>query len=487
MAKKKRKSAKSKKQNKKKDIARYYDASQSSNYHKAIRGGTNSADSSTHNAVVNLRSWSRYLDENHDIAIGVFSNIVDRVIGSGLHVEPVVKSASGDLNESLNDRLREMWEEFWEFPEVTGEVPGNEVERLLCRTWLRDGEVLINHKIGEYLGLTYSRPDVPYALELLEGDYLPMDLNDDRIRHGVEKNAWGRPVAYHLYLEHPGNTIIPFSRATTTTKRVSADFITHLKFARRIRQTRGVPIIHGVIHRLDDIRDYENSEAIAARVVANWTAYIRRTPDYQGTVDEYGNIPFEMQSGTIFDGLGVGEELAAVGADRPNPNLGEFRNDLLRAVSAGTNTSHSSIAKRYDGTYSAQRQEMVESVEGYKKLRKYFISVVMKRVYQNFILSAFRNRAITGFGDLDPIAVARAVDIRGPGVPWIDPLKETQADVLQIEKGLKSRHQIIRERGGDPRLVDQEIAMDTLQPEVSESQDVEPDESVEADQEDTAA
>jgi capsid protein len=52
-------------------------------------------------------------------------------------------------------------------------------------------------------------------------------------------------------------------------------------------------------------------------------------------------------------------------SDRPNPNLETFRNGQLRAVAAGSRGSFSSIARNYDGTYSAQRQELVESTEGY--------------------------------------------------------------------------------------------------------------------------
>ena len=70
------------------EVLRYYDAAQSSNYHKAIRGGGNSADSVTHNAVKNLRGWARYLDESHDVAIGIFDNLVNRTVGAGLVVEP---------------------------------------------------------------------------------------------------------------------------------------------------------------------------------------------------------------------------------------------------------------------------------------------------------------------------------------------------------------------------------------------------------------
>jgi capsid protein len=43
---------------------------------------------------------------------------------------------------------------------------------------------------------------------------------------------------------------------------------------------------------------------------------------------------------------------------------------------------------------------------------------------------------------------------------WIDPLKEAQAQVARMEGRLTSRHQIIREIGGDPAVVDKEIAAD---------------------------
>ena len=376
----KRKIAKSKK------ILRYYDAAQSSNYHKVIRGGGNSGDSVTHGAVKNLRSWSRYLDENHDLTIGIHDNLVNRIVGAGLTVEPIVKRKNGNLWAQINDQLRDLWLEFWRRPEVTGEVPGNEVERLLVRSWLRDGEVLTNHVMGTGPAIQHNSR-VPYSLELLEADYLPMDFNGDRIVHGVEKNTWGRPLAYHLYKEHPGNTIVPFNTTTFDTKRVSADFITHLKFVRRLRQTRGVPIIHGIINRMDDIKDYSESERIKARVNAAFTSFIKRTADYQGDGDENGNIPFEMQSGMIFDGLKVGEELGSVGTDTPNPNLGPFISEMMRAAASGTGTSYSSISKHYDGNYSSQRQELVEAREGYKKLLNFFIdglvTIVKLKGYRN--------------------------------------------------------------------------------------------------------
>ena len=50
--------------------------------------------------------------------------------------------------------------------------------------------------------------------------------------------------------------------------------------------------------------------------------------------------------------------------------------------------------------------------------------------------------------------------VTGPSMPWIDPKKEIEADVAAIDNGIKARHQVIRERGGDPRLVDEQIQAD---------------------------
>jgi len=455
----------SRKIKKAREILRYYDAAQSSSYHKAIRGGGNSGDSVTHNAVKNLRSWSRYLDENHDLTIGIHDNLVNRIVGAGLTIEPIVKRNNDELWAEVNDQLRDLWLEFWRRPEVTGEVPGNEVERLLVRSWLRDGEVLTKHIMGAGPAVRHNS-QVPYSLELLEADYLPMDLNGSgtNIIHGVEKNTWGRPLAYHLYKEHPGNTLVPFNKTTFNTKRVSADVITHLKFVRRLRQTRGVPIIHGIINRMDDIKDYSESERIKARVNAAFTTAITRNADFDGEVDANGNRPFEMKSGTIFDGLRVGEELKSVGTDTPNPNLGPFIAEMMRAAASGTGTSYSSISKHYDGNYSAQRQELVEAREGYKKLLNFFLGVQMQPTWKNFIDMVVTARLFFMPAGITLQQLYTSVDMRGPSVDWIDPKKESEAAVIDVDNGFKSRHQVIRERNGNPRLVDTELAADDFEP-----------------------
>ena len=423
-----------------------------------------SGDAAITAAGEKLRLWARHLDENSDLAVGVLDTLVQNIIGTGLTIEPMAMQKNGKPAERINKQLREAFTTWAKRPEVTGELPFGEVQRLACRSWLRDGEVLAQHVEGtgklDHLG------GVPYSIELIEADYLPMDLYDqDRgIIHGVEKNAWGRPRAYHLYKEHPGNATVGYYLPNDrNTKRVSADQILHVKFCRRIKQTRGVTVFHSVITRMDDLKDYEESERIAARVAAAFTGYIKKSPDLSTTTNSDGDRTFEMAPGLIFDNLLPGEEVGTVASNRPNAGLQDFRNAMLRAVAAGTGASYSSISKDYNGTYSAQRQELVESMPGYRRMREYFIASFLRPVYEHFVDMAVMSGAVTVPPTMTQEQLYNA-DYGGVAMPWIDPKKEVEADALKIEAGLASRYQVIRERGGDPRMVDEQRKQDTDAP-----------------------
>lgn len=471
-------------------LTRLYDAAQQSSYHKSIKSGGYSGDAVMHNAGSKLRAWARYLDENHDLAIGILDTLVNNIVGTGIIVEPMVLSKRGDLHERLNNEFRALWKDFWNRPEVTRELPGPEVERLLCRSWLRDGEVLTQHLPGADRFLQHPH-EVPYSIELIEADYLPFDVNSDtavdlgNVAHGVQKNEWGQPINYLLYKEHPGSLLMPFSPSIQDLKTVPAEFITHLKLVKRIKQTRGVTILHGVIQRLADIKDYEESERIAARIAASFTAFIQRDIDFSQDLEVGAkNRTMAMNAGMIFDNLLPGESVGTIGTDRPNTNLGQFRDDQMRAGAAGTGTNYSSISKNYNGTYSAQRQEMVESRPAYQRMSNYFIAKQMMPIWKNFVDMATTAGLVRVPNNVDQASLYMP-QMRGPGMPWIDPKKEVEADVLAINNHIKSRPQVIRERGGDPAMVDKEIEKDNLmvEPETSKMPTSEEDEAQEAEEE----
>ena len=439
---------------------RLYDAAKSSNYH--VKPTDNrSGDGVMDHARDSIRNLARHLDENHDLAIGILDSLVNNTVGpNGITVEPQIKTKGGKLNEKANKEMRRAWLDWTKKAEVTQQLPWGEVQRLACRSWFRDGEILVQHVLGRG---SYNHPGaVPYALELIEGDYLPFNLNQPegpRIVHGVELNTWRQPLGYHVYMEHP-NDRITFTSLYTKTKRIAAENVTHLKFVRRINQVRGVSILHGVINRLDDVKDYEESERIAARVAAAFTGYIRKAPEMAGAADiATGDRTMTMEAGMIFDNLLPGEEVGTIDSNRPNTGLESFRDGQLRAVAAGTGLSYSSISKNYNGTYSSQRQELVESQPSYERLRNYFINTFIDSVYDNFVTMAMASGALNLPRNIDP-ATLLEYEARGQGMTWIDPKKEIEADQLAVEARFKSRNQVIRDRGGDPSVVNEQIQLE---------------------------
>ncbi len=428
-----------------------------------------SGDSLLDIAGPTIRERARWLDENHDLAIGILDTLVDHVIGEGISVEPQVRDASGKLHEPINKRLRELHEDWAKKPEVTWSYDLAGAERMAALHWLRDGEVLGQHVAGGAKNVAHGTL-VPYSLELIEADYLPLDYNDlsKNIRQGVQCNAWNRPTAFWLYKQHPADRTSGLLMADVNSlKQVNAENILFLRFSRRLSQRRGVSIFNSIIARLGDLKQYEDFERVAAQVAAALTVFIARTEETEcpAFLDSQGSSPplRQMGAGMVLEGA-PGEEPKILQSNRPNNLIVEYRRGQLQAISAGSGAGYSSISKDYDGSYSSQRQELVESHQHYRPLRRYFINRWSRPVYERFVAVAM----VAGLIDARELAGADMTTLlnaqfSGQPMPWVDPLKEVQATEKEMRLRIKSRSQVIRERGGNPREVIDQCKQDDLE------------------------
>ena len=430
-----------------------YEAALPSRTHKAKRE-SQGANVSTKQSAVSLREQARALDQNHDIVIGILDKMEERVIGSrGIHIEPQPLNLSGDVDEVLAEQIRKKWAEWSVRPEVTAQYTRPELERMLLRTWLRDGEVFIQLVRGNVAGLAHST-GIAFSLEALEPDFVPMNTVDGaNLIQGIELNAWRRPKSYRVYMDNPQENSRTFGRV----KIVPAENMLHLAFRKRLHQLRGVSMLHGVIVRLADLKDYEESERVAARIAAAFTMYIKKgDAALYGENGDYGSDnparDFDIAPGAIIDDLKPGEDIGLINSNRPNTNLESFRNGQLRATAAGTRSSYSSIARDYNGTYSSQRQELVESFEGYSVLQDTFVAHISRPIYREWLKMAIVSGEIDVPMDIDPESIYNAV-YSGPVMPWIDPVKEANAWKERIKGGLATESQAVRASGSNPAEV----------------------------------
>lgn len=409
-----------------------------------------------------LRAQARYLERNHDVARGILRTMVNNVVGPrGIGIEPQPRDSNGEIHDAYATALRDAWREWCLVPEVTQRLSFARVQRMLARTWFRDGEGWAQQLYGAVPFLDHGTA-VPFSLELFEPDMIPLDYEDgDRIRQGIERNAWGKFVAVWVYRAHPLDK--PILLKASDLKRIPAANILHIAALDRIGQLRGVSEFASILTRLEDIKDYEESERVAAKIAARLTAYVKKgAPELYSTTnlerDENGNpLPRElpMSAGMIFDGLAVGEEIGVVDSKRPNPNLITFRQGQLRAIAAGAGTSYSSIARDYNGTFSAQRQELVEQWGNYAVLTDDFTADFVQPVWSRFVQVADMSGVVKRPRSVLPELADDALYI-AQAMPWIDPLKEAMAWELLVRAGFASEVEVIRRRGGNPRdLLDQ--------------------------------
>jgi lambda family phage portal protein len=338
----------------------------------------------------------------------------------------------------------------------------------MAQSWIRDGEAFAQQLIGSIKSLTHAT-DVPFSLELIEADRIPYTYTDPGkgVLQGIERDSWGKPVAYWAYLKNPDDMqylSMPVITLPAALTHIPAARMLHVATIDRIDQARGVSEFASVITRLEDIKDYEESERVAAKIAAMLTGYVKRgTPELwepsQLPLDENGNPPpreLSLQPGMIIDNLALGEEIGLIDTKRPNPNLITFRQGQLRAIAAGIGASYSSISRDYNGTYSAQRQELVEQWVHYAVLTDEFVGDFIQPVWEAFVAIAHKSGIVPTPRGVKPGTETDAAYI-GQSMPWIDPVKEASAWLTLTQAGFASEIEVIRKRGANPQDVLEQI------------------------------
>jgi lambda family phage portal protein len=416
-------------------------------------------------SAIRLRNYARHQERNLDILRGALGVLVQNVVGpQGISIEPMPMRHGGrEVHQDFADQLMRLFADWRRRPEVTWTMDWAGTQRQACRSWLRDGEEFTQLVEGTGPLIDHGTL-VPFSLELIEADFVPLDFEDRgrQIRQGVELNAWQRARAFHVWKGHPNDAML-FSFANDL-KRIPAERMLHLAMRDRLHQLRGISVFASVINRMEDLKEYEDSERVAAKIAAALPAVITRDGDVAGadpgalaasSSDDRARL--RIEAGTVWDGAPPGAKVEILENNRPNPQIESFRSGQLRAAAAGIGMSHSSLARNYDGTYSAQRQELVESWPAYQILTAEFVHQFVRPVWERFVHLAVLAGRIQLPADLDTVTMT-AAEFIGPAMPWIDPVKESQGERTRIRMGQKSLTKSIRERGDNPWQTFRQIA-----------------------------
>jgi lambda family phage portal protein len=436
-----------------------------------------------------LRAWSRMLVRDNAYAWGVVDTIVSSVVGNGI----LTQSNLPD-NEELNERRDDLFNDWSRNCDVNGVLDFHSMQSLIQREIVEAGEVLV-HMVTMPEGDRGIRRPVPLALELIEADRLAADFdtmrrmeNGNRIVRGVELDELGKPVAYHVYPNHP--TDIGVTRQEPI--RLLASNVLHLFRRERVGQTRGISWFAPVVSWLRDLGTYLENEMVASAISSCFTAAIKtKTPvsmlgaSGDDTQDEAGNTYDYIQPGQIMH-LQPDEDISFGSPGRPNSGAEPWISLMLRGVAVGTGLSYETVARDYSKTtYSANRASQLEDRRRFRCWQLYLKHQLCEPVWYRFCEAA----AMSGQRDFPTAAEllnnpmkAAPVEFQATGWEWVDPVKEQKASeaaiaanqsTLAYELGAKGRNwrKVLMQRAKEREFM-QELGMQSEEPAEQEPQEI---------------
>lgn len=407
-----------------------------------------------------LRARSRELVRNDGYA-QVLDSIVDHVVGCGLRPHSRVNAKLLQMDpkaarafEETADAAFLVW---CDSADAAGVHDFFSLQQMVYRASLEDGEAFVRR-----IQLTDAQMEawgVPYSLsyELIDPDRVisptrqlfekTSGTKGNTVKHGIEVDAYGRPVSYWVARQHPAERFLGggVRYRPDDFVRVPATAMKHVFRPLRVGQTRGVPHMAPELDTFHDLDRLFEAELVTALVVACHSIFIRKhSPE-----DAAGLAPETTPSGqrieTLEPGivtyLGPDEEPFAFNPNRPGNTFAPFVEILLRKMATGIGVTYEQLAKDFTKTnFSSGRQASLLAQKFFSREQARVTRQLCRPIRRELLDEAVLARDLVLAQELTPrrrFFLFHAV-WAGPGYGYIDPIKEVTASKDAISAGLST-------------------------------------------------
>jgi lambda family phage portal protein len=394
-----------------------------------------------------LRWRARQLVNDNAYAHGFIDELANNVVGPrGIVLQAEITTVVDELHSGTNDKIEAAWED-WGLPEnasADGHDSWIDLQKLAIATIAVDGECFLRKR-------RYYDNNHAYALQFIDADQvddgytvLP-SIGQNEIRSGVEIDANGRPVAYHIWTRHLSDS------GQRIRQRVSADEIIHLFVRYRGAQTRGITWFAPVLTSVKMYDGLTEAELVASRASAAKMGFIvTKDPMHAASSINPDDDPeqdrlMEAAAGTLEE-LPPGQEIQTFDPQHPNAVFKDFTQVILRGVARGLGISYTALTGDLTGVnYSSIRAGMLAERDNWRSIQIWLYTQLHRRVYKEWVKMAL----LTGALSVDTRLASdySKVSWKPRGWAWVDPLKDVQATILAIHNGLDSRTDALDEEG----------------------------------------
>lgn len=418
---------------------------------------TGDADSDMLGDLPTLRTRSRAMQRNSPLALGAVNTVVSNVVGTGLQLQSRIDAEALGMDEpdaaawqKETEREFRLWCESQDC-DVTRTQNFYQMQGLVVRSTLESGDCFP-------LLPMVRRVHSPYktCIQIIEADRIS---NPDKkpntltIVEGVERDAYGAPIAYHICNTHPGapqRKKLEWARYEAFGSRTGRRNVLHLFHRMRPGQTRGVPFLAPVIEPLKQLADFTEAELMAAVIDASLTVFVERDIEYEAASDE--KVDIEIENGTIIEG-DAGEKFTTHKPGRPNTAFDPFLQAILRQIGVALEIPFEVLIKHFTASYSAARSALLEAWRVFRVRRQWLADSFCQPVYEAWLEEAVAIGRIAAPGFFSDPAIRKAycrAQWQGDGPGAIDPHKEAQAAGERMAIGLTTlAEEIAAYDGGD--------------------------------------
>ncbi|MBZ0130595.1 MAG: phage portal protein [Rhodobacteraceae bacterium] len=402
-----------------------------------------------------INARARWLVRNNGYAVNAVESWAANTAGDG--IKPISKIADA----SRKEELQRLWLAWTDEADGEGLTDFYGLQRRAAREVFIAGEVFFRIRPRR----VYDGLSVPLQLQMLPSEMLPLEAtgvaaSGNAIRQGIEFDRIGRRVAYHFLRRHPGDSTDPGLAGEVT--RVPASEVIHVIDPLEGGQLRGVSKLAPAIVKLFLLDQYDDAELDRKKVAAMYAMFVT-SPAPENPLappeDEAGFAGYEIAPGQIVR-LDPGEDVTIGQPADSGGTYEPFQYRTLLQISAALGIPYPYLANdMVKGNFSNSRLALIEfrrRVSAWQ--HSVMVYQLCRPVYAHWMDAAVLSGALSLPGYEANRTRLLAADWLPTKWDWVDPLKDANAEIAQIEAGLKSRTQAIAERGYDAEQVDREIA-----------------------------
>jgi lambda family phage portal protein len=371
-----------------------------------------------------LIAQSRDFMRNNAIYKGMIERMVSYIAGNGFELQ------AGGSSKTAVAKVEKLWKDWFKKPEVRNLLSGAEVSRMIVR------ELMV---AGDTLALKTDKS----LIQLFEAEQID---GDKSYPNGIRKNKYGAPDRFHL---------CPWKSHGIDKKNgrgVQAADVLFLSNPDRPSALRGVPACQAafaMLHRVNDICD---SEAIAWQLLSRLAVAIEREegPSLAHVESkEDPNISSDDTEGklsTRMTELGYalmfhaqpGEKITGIERNIPGKNFTESIRMFLRLLGLPIGCPLELVLLDWtQSNYSQSRAVLEQAYENFTGWQKKMIDFFFAPLFQ-WRLEAWQSAGL----------IARGAKIEAgwitPTFPWIDQLKEAQAQAAKMDRGFTTHSAVCK-------------------------------------------